>query len=357
MISPTTAQPIFGQLVFAWCVLLPQEGPSKPDQNAASFILPRVVLQYELCMGKHPFSAQNEGALIRKIMRGDYERPSGYSRELLSVVMACLSYDHKSRPSAAALLARPPVSKKAHDLHILPLAAARRPSLPQPAMAQAMPTHTDPAQATPKNSERGALAEMPAMNQVQEKHPVAREDSAVKVIVHDNLSTVPRQPPFITRETPRSMQVEHPRATDSVDKMILERPVETEQMHPNIQDNVQHLMQMSLSTSASRHKTGRLAPAELPPAGARCNRTHDSAPYAKDGAGWQNQGTGCDGSLWTHQYERPQYARKRSQDLMVTGPNPRTAGPTPGRQVKAAGYYAYEASVNTSTSYMRGSHS
>ena len=141
-------------------------------------------------MGKHPFSAQNEGALIRKIMRGDYERPSGYSRELLSVVTACLSYDHKSRPSAAALLARPAVSKKAHDLHILPLAPARRPSLPQPAMEQPAPPPAAPAQATPRSSDRNALVEMPAANQVQERHPFAREDSSVKVISHISLSTV-----------------------------------------------------------------------------------------------------------------------------------------------------------------------
>lgn len=155
------------------------------------------------------------------------------------------------------------------------------------------------------------------------------------------------------------MQVEHPRdQTSSVDKLVVEKPVQAEQMHPNIQDNVQDLMHMSLSNRGTRQKVGRVAPSELPPAGARCNRTGDSVPYAKDGAAWPNQGTGSDGGLWTHQYERPQYARKRSQDLMVTGPNPRTAtGPTQGRQVKATGYYAYEASVNTSTSYMRGSHS
>lgn len=132
-------------------------------------------------MGKHPFSAQNEGALIRKIMRGDYERPTGYSRDLLSVVMACLAYDHKSRASAATLLARPVVNKKAHDLHILPLAPARRPSVQQ----DAIQTPAGPGQtAAPRVAERNALVEMPAANRVREKHLFAREGSAEKVIAN-----------------------------------------------------------------------------------------------------------------------------------------------------------------------------
>jgi hypothetical protein len=114
---------------------------------------------------------------------------------------------------------------------------------------------------------------------------------------------------------------------------------------------------MTLSSRGTRLKSGRLAPEQLPPAGARCNRTHDSAPYAKsDGAAWPSEETRCEGSIWTHEYKRPQYARKRSEDLMVTVSNPRAAGTTPGRHARATGYYAYEGSVDTSTSYAHGSH-
>lgn len=144
-----------------------------------------MAVQYELCMGKHPFTAQNEGALIRKIMRGDYEKPTGYSKDLLGVVMACLAYDHKNRPSAATLLARPAVNKKAHALHILPLAPVKRPSLLQlPAQpVQMHATDNDPT-AAPGHVQRSALVEKPATNQaVQERHPFAREGTMKQVVL------------------------------------------------------------------------------------------------------------------------------------------------------------------------------
>jgi serine/threonine protein kinase len=139
------------------------------------------VPQYELCMGKHPISAQNEGALIRKIIRGEYERPTGYSRDLLSLITACLTYDHKKRPSAATLLARPVVQKKAHDMHILPLAPARRPSVQQHAVARPSQLHESGHRkaAAPEGVTHTAPDEIPAM--IQEKHPFSREGNDVKV--------------------------------------------------------------------------------------------------------------------------------------------------------------------------------
>jgi serine/threonine protein kinase len=76
------------------------------------------VVQYEMCMGKHPFTAQNEGALIRKIFRGVYLPPSGYSRPLLALVQACLTFDARKRPSGPPLLARPDVVAKVAALGI-----------------------------------------------------------------------------------------------------------------------------------------------------------------------------------------------------------------------------------------------
>ena len=75
-------------------------------------------LQYEMCMSKHPFTAQNEGALIRKILRGVYPPATGYSGALLSLIQACLSYQPRMRPSVPELLARPEVTVKARALSI-----------------------------------------------------------------------------------------------------------------------------------------------------------------------------------------------------------------------------------------------
>lgn len=75
-------------------------------------------MQYEMCMGKHPFTAQNEGALIRKILRGVYSPPTGYSGALTQLVQACLAFDQRRRPDAVALLRRPDVVAKARELSI-----------------------------------------------------------------------------------------------------------------------------------------------------------------------------------------------------------------------------------------------
>lgn len=71
-----------------------------------------------MCMGKHPFTAQNEGALIRKIMKGVYAPATGYSKPLLDIVAMCLTYDQRRRPTAAQLLRRADIMAKAKALGI-----------------------------------------------------------------------------------------------------------------------------------------------------------------------------------------------------------------------------------------------
>lgn len=79
-------------------------------------------MQYEMCMGTHPFTAKNEGALIRKILKGQYKDPTGYSSELLNILKLCLIYNATKRPSASTLLARPEVVRQSRLLateHVL----------------------------------------------------------------------------------------------------------------------------------------------------------------------------------------------------------------------------------------------
>lgn len=71
-----------------------------------------------MCMGKHPFTAQNEGALIRKIMKGVYPPATGYAKPLLDLVAVCLAYDQRRRPTAAQLLRRADIIAKAKALGI-----------------------------------------------------------------------------------------------------------------------------------------------------------------------------------------------------------------------------------------------
>lgn len=49
------------------------------------------VCLYECCTQRHPFEADNQGALIMKILKGRYPPVTGYSAELTDVIKACLA--------------------------------------------------------------------------------------------------------------------------------------------------------------------------------------------------------------------------------------------------------------------------
>jgi hypothetical protein len=69
------------------------------------------VILYELCSGRHPFDARNQGALILKIISGAYPplARDAYSDELVALSRALLERDAAQRPSAEEVLARPGV--------------------------------------------------------------------------------------------------------------------------------------------------------------------------------------------------------------------------------------------------------
>ena len=59
---------------------------------------------YELCTFKHPFEANNQGALILKIVRGKFSPISShYSKDLRDLTELLLLKDHKKRPSLDTL--------------------------------------------------------------------------------------------------------------------------------------------------------------------------------------------------------------------------------------------------------------
>ncbi|KAF6255804.1 NimA-related protein kinase 4 [Scenedesmus sp. NREL 46B-D3] len=82
------------------------------------------VCLYECCTQKHPFDADNQGALILKILRGKYPAVQGYSKELTDVVKACLTLDQRKRPDTSSLLGCRAVREAAAELGLdLPPAA------------------------------------------------------------------------------------------------------------------------------------------------------------------------------------------------------------------------------------------
>ena len=66
--------------------------------------------QYECCTGRMPFEAHNEGALIRRIIRGAYQPVNApVSPALVQLVDMMMTFDHRRRPDTTALLAHPVV--------------------------------------------------------------------------------------------------------------------------------------------------------------------------------------------------------------------------------------------------------
>ena len=65
-------------------------------------------LAYEICTGgRLPFSASNHGAVIKRIIMGEYSRlPSHHGRVMCGVVDLCLSQRPEERPSAQEVIVR-----------------------------------------------------------------------------------------------------------------------------------------------------------------------------------------------------------------------------------------------------------
>lgn len=56
-------------------------------------------------MGHYPFEAQNEGALIRKILRGQYSPVAGpYTNTLVALIQSMMTFKVDQRPDTNTLL-------------------------------------------------------------------------------------------------------------------------------------------------------------------------------------------------------------------------------------------------------------
>eukprot|EP00210_Caulerpa_lentillifera_P005012 g4786.t1 len=86
--------------------------------NEKSDIWALGVVLYECITGELPFFARNEGALIRKILKGDYKPPRNCPEDLKEIISKCLIYDHCKRPNASELLKLSCVKKRAKQLQI-----------------------------------------------------------------------------------------------------------------------------------------------------------------------------------------------------------------------------------------------
>jgi serine/threonine protein kinase len=69
--------------------LSPELCNDKP-YNEKSDIWALGVVLYEMCMTVHPFTARNEGALVRKILTGVYSPVKGYSSQVYARAGVCM---------------------------------------------------------------------------------------------------------------------------------------------------------------------------------------------------------------------------------------------------------------------------
>ncbi|CAG9325927.1 unnamed protein product [Blepharisma stoltei] len=98
--------------------LSPELCEEKP-YNVKSDVWALGCVLYEMCTLKHPFDANNQGALILKILRANYSPISSqYSPELRDLVTMCLHKDYKKRPSVSGILKLPGMRDRANSLNI-----------------------------------------------------------------------------------------------------------------------------------------------------------------------------------------------------------------------------------------------
>ncbi|KAJ4462700.1 putative Serine/threonine-protein kinase Nek8 [Paratrimastix pyriformis] len=91
--------------------LSPELCENKP-YNEKSDIWAYGCVLYELCTFRHPFDADNQGALVLKILRGRFRPLEGYSADLCDVVARCLTRDPRQRPTLDDLFALPALRRR-----------------------------------------------------------------------------------------------------------------------------------------------------------------------------------------------------------------------------------------------------
>ncbi|KAK9812795.1 hypothetical protein WJX72_003948 [[Myrmecia] bisecta] len=378
--------------------LSPELCEDKP-YNEKSDVWALGVVLYECCTGQHPFDAQNEGALIRKILRGVYAPVQGsYSRALISIVDACLTFDVRQRPDARALLNSPDVKAKANALGIdlsgrVPqrsraspadldraLAAARQAqplqqpkslAQPEPPMQQLAPFNNKPdnvAQLRASPAQVAAPAAKPGKPHPFEGPLAAKGVSPAVQAQHHNDRIDEAGAAQRGAQVGRGAAGSHPfgeklELHQRMDRLHMEAAQPSGQagdvqhqdrkanQHAGQQD---HMRSVLAHVQAESQPSTRLAPELLPAAGCRGDQRAWSG-YAHRGGQEQNSARfrtvaqEQQAALHNATYERPQFARRRCLDLQITGPSLRggaaAARPASAGGMAAAGAGGYAASA------------
>lgn len=339
--------------------------------NEKSDIWALGVVIYECCTGTFPFDAKNEGALIRKIMLGQYPPISGpYSSALIQLINSMLTMKPIQRPDTNALLRNPNLMAKAKVLKVdmNPRVVGNTEDIPtyeskvdQGPPLPSYPQSQPPYEARPQDSYRN----YPPYN-MNPNAPPPRGPAGITPSAHPFGQPQQQQPQgYQPISKPPVGPAAHPFAlhpmnkdpwdvmANDLQKVILGQ----EEFNQLNQDRVAALRLNQELARRNEAKEAlapgydmvptpnrRLAPEGMPAAGRAMRgdaRPPESSPFAlhytEHGAkqGGNNWGQDQPAPGWAATYTPPTHGRKRATDLMVTGPSLRGGGG--GRPGSAAG--------------------
>uniref|UniRef100_A0A383W991 non-specific serine/threonine protein kinase n=1 Tax=Tetradesmus obliquus TaxID=3088 RepID=A0A383W991_TETOB len=324
--------------------LSPELCDDKP-YNEKSDVWALGVVLYECCMGCHPFEAQNEGALIRKILRGSFTPINGpYSAALVQLCGQMLAFNPVRRPTAAQLLQMPAVVNQAR---VLGVDMACRNHNPAAAVYEKQPQQS--GQQGQRRSSSGA-----ADAGQQPVQRASHQPASAGACMHPGQAAAARHPfemPLPAEEPPAQ---QHSAAVPSQQQQQQQQQASRPQ-YPGDAAAMAELERMMAAAAMARVAQ----PEQLPPAGYQ-NRPGSARPppfavaSSASAAGRLNQTTTsaqeAAAGVWGVKPVPPQFGRKRCSDLMATGPGMRGAAGARGGGHGAAPV-ADDATSYCSTSY------
>jgi NIMA (never in mitosis gene a)-related kinase len=335
---------------------------------------------YECCTGKFPFDAQNEGALIRKIMLGKYPPITGpYSSALIQVINSMLSMKPIQRPDTGSLLRNPNLMAKSKvlkvDMNPKVIGSTEDVYTYEGGgrVDQGNPAALDfPQKQIPANPMQASYLNYPPYNMNGPPPQQQQQGPAITPSAHP-FAFAPQQqqqaagmraqgarPPVGPSAHPFALHGGHQDPWDKVADDLNKVMIGTDEFNRLNQDRIAALKANQELARRNEAKEAlqpgydnaptpnhRLAPEVMPAAGRPMRgdaRPPESSPFAlhytEQGAkqgGWAQQQQQA--SAWTANYTPPAHGRKRATDLMVTGPSLRGGGGA-NRPGSAAGGYA-----------------
>lgn len=290
--------------------LSPEQCKDSP-YNKRSDVWALGVVLYELCTATYPFDAQNEGALIRKIMRGVYPPlpQNRFSSALDSLLADILTVDYRKRPDCDTLLRNSAVRSKSKALGI-----TLDPKLPREEASNGT--------IAPTNAGIVAEKDAPAKQRKLEQKAADGEHEDGKSEVLNG------EPERAAREV-AAMRVSQGRESEGHESKQLNICGTGNERQQEREEDANERELAAKSAKSNRKPSSQAQDdANVRPAGIA--RTKSAGPFARDEKasagtymGFRAAAPEQSPAVQQANYQAPRYGRRRNPDLMMTGPSPR----------------------------------